>query len=176
MHTIRATLTTATILTGLFVVTLTAAAQPGDVFTSRDGKYSARFPGKPKENSQTTRSTVGELTVYTATFATTEGSVYLVSYTDFPVNTLKAENHAALYDGVRDGLKKDGKLLSEKDLTIGAEKLAGREIVIDKGKQQLRFRVTARGDRLYQVAAVGSGEFVTGKDATAFLDSFEVSR
>jgi hypothetical protein len=151
------------------------AAQPaGELFSPKDGRFNVRFPAKPKETSQKTQSALGELSVFTATFATTEGNVFLVSYTDFPAGSIKPETQSALFDGVRDGLKKDGKLVSEKELTLGADKLPMREIVIEKSKQTLRFRVVIRESRLYQVAVVGSDEFVKGKDASAFLDSFEV--
>ncbi|HJZ56156.1 MAG TPA: hypothetical protein VKE74_14410 [Gemmataceae bacterium] len=154
------------------------AQAAGEVFRPKDGQFSVRFPGKPKENSQNADSALGQLKVYTATFATTEGNVYLVSYTDFPAGTVKPESHAALFDGVREGLKKDGKLVSETELAVGPDKLPGREIVIEKekGKQHVKFRVVIRGDRLFQVAVVGSGDFVKGKEATAFLDSFDVTK
>ena len=78
-------------------------------------------------------------------------------------------------DATRDGLKgMDGKLVSEKDLEFGTAKLPGREVVVDRGKYQIRCRFLIRESRLYQLAVLGSGEFVTGKDATAFLDSFEI--
>jgi hypothetical protein len=176
IHTMRLT---RFVLSGFVLAALctAAAAQPaGEVFKPKTGGFSVRFPGKPKENTQTTKSAIGELSVYTATVATTEGNVFLVSYTDFPAGTVKPETHAALFDGVREGLKKDGKVVSEKDLAVGPDKLPGREIHIEKNKQSLRFRVVIRENRLFQVAVVGSDEFVKGKDAAAFLDSFEVTK
>ncbi|MBY0513331.1 MAG: hypothetical protein K2P78_05405 [Gemmataceae bacterium] len=153
-----------------------ASAQPaGEAFRPKDGGFAVSFPGKPKENTQSARTAVAELKVYTATVATPDGNVFLVSYTDFPKDTVKPETRAALYDGVREGLKKDGRLVSEKDLTLGPDKLPAREVVVDKNKQVARFRVVARGDRLFQVAVVGTDEFVNGKDAAAFLDSFEIT-
>lgn len=155
-----------------------AQQPPGEVFRSKEGQFSVRFPGKPKENTQTAKGPAGDLTVYTATFATTEGNVYLVSYTDFPQGTVRPEDHQRMFDGVRDGLKRDGKVLSEVALSVGPEKLPGREIVIEKEKpkQLVRVRVMIRDHRFYQVAVVGSDAFVKGKEATAFLDSFEVTK
>jgi hypothetical protein len=153
-----------------------APARPaGEVLSPGGGRFSVRFPGKPKETTQTAKTPIGDLKVYTATYATADGNVYLVSYTDFPAEAIKAENHATLFNGVREGLAgKDGKVVKDSELTVGPDKAPGREIVIDKGKQQTRFRVVVKDTRLFQVAAVGTGEFVTGTDATAFLDSFEL--
>jgi hypothetical protein len=168
--------TALTLLFAIVTVSLASAQQPTETYAPKNGKFSVKFPGPPSEKMQSAKTGGGDLGVFTATFATVEGNVYLVSYTDFPAGTVKAETVGTLYDGVREGLKKDGKLISEKDLTLGGDKLSGREIVVEKGKQQLRFRVVARDNRLFQVAVVGSGDFVTGKDATAFLESFEVTK
>ncbi len=143
------------------------------VVQPKGGHFAIRFPGRPKENTQSTKTDLGTLKVYTATYALPDGNVYLVSFTEFPAEAVKPDLRGTLYDGVVNGIKgKDGMLVgTEKEIEIGKEK--GREVVIDKGKQQTRFRVVVKDDRLYQIALVGSGEFATGKAATAFLDSFE---
>jgi hypothetical protein len=154
-----------------------ASAQRGEVYAPNDGRFSVRFPGKPKETTQTAKSTIGELTVATATYATSDGNVYMVSYTDFPNGAAKPETSATLFDGVREGLKgKDGKLLDEKEIKVGANKLTGRDIDIEKDKKRMRFRVTLRDGRLYQIAVIGTASFVKGKDATAFIESFDLAK
>jgi hypothetical protein len=155
------------------VLVAPVGAQPKpDEYESKDGRYTIQFPGKPKESTQTAKTQAGALTVHTTTFATREGSVYLVSYTDFPAAMTRPENRDALFRGVREGLTgKDGKLVTEKDVMVAGAK--GREVLVDKSKQQTRFRVTVKDSRLYQIAAVGTGPFVTGAEVTAFFDSFE---
>ena len=160
------------------VIPITATAQPaGEVLSPKGGRFSVRFPGKPKEVTQTTKTPIGDLKVYTATYATADGNIYLVSHTEFPAEAIKPETHATLFDGVLTGLVgKDGKVVSRNEITVGPDKVPGREVVVDKGKQQTRFRVAIKENRLFQVAAVGTGEFVTGKEATTFLDSFEFTK
>jgi hypothetical protein len=152
-----------------------AAAQPkGEKYSPEGGRFTVRFPGKPKESPKTLDSPVGDLKVFIATYALADGSVFMVSYTDFPEATVKPENTKTLFDGVRDKLKeKDGKIIADAEVEVGPDKLPGRDIEIEKGKQRMRFRVVLRGVRLYQVAAIGSKAFATGKDATAFIDSLE---
>ena len=149
------------------------ADPPGVLVQPKDGGFTVRFPDKPKEATQTASTAIGKLNVYTATYALPDGSVYLASYTEFPANAVKPEVRKTLFDGVVKGLKgKDGNVVGEeKELDIGKEK--GREVVIDKGKVQSRYRMVVKDNRLIQLAAIGTGEFITGKDATAFLDSFE---
>lgn len=157
----------------------TGVAQPaGEVYASADGQFKARFPGKPKVTPQTTKSALGDLKVTVATYATADANVFLVSYTDFPVAATKPENRKTLFDGVRDGIKAKGELVSEKDTEFGPDKLPAREVTVDrdKGKQRIKLRAVLRDNRLYQVAVIGTPDFVAGKDATAFLDSLELTK
>ena len=70
----------------------------------------------------------------------------------------------------------DGAVLAEKDVEIGPDKLPGRDLDIQKGKERVRVRLVLRGDRLYHVAVVGSPAFVSSRDAAKFLDSFELTK
>ncbi len=171
-------LTTRAASAGLLVLLATAAAQaqPEGVDVSpKGGRFKVRFPGKPEEKSQKAKTPLGELTVYTATFATADGNVYLVSHVDYPAAAGTPAEHETLLNGARDGLKgKNGKVVADGPVTNLPDKAAGREVVIDQGKVQLRYRILIRDGRLFQVGAVGTGGFVTGKAATAFLDSFDL--
>ena len=161
------------------VAVVSAPLQADEKLAPAGGGFSIEFPGKPKEGNQTTTTAVGELKVYTATYATSEGNIYLVSYTDFPPEAIKPEIHATLFDGIREGLKgKDGKVVSEERVTIGDDEVPGREIVIEKESvnQRTRTRVAIKGTRLFQFAVVGSEKFVTGKDAKEFLESFDFTK
>jgi hypothetical protein len=161
----------------LLLVPAAAFGQPaGEKYAPKDGGFSVRLPGKPKEAPQTAKSPIGELTVFTATYVTAEGNVYLVSYTDFPAGTARKETREALLDGVREGLKKDGEVLSETAIEFGPDKLPGRDLQLKKGAQRVRIRVVLRDDRLYQVGAVGSVTFATGKTVNGFVESFELTR
>lgn len=171
-----------TVLSIGFIFVLVAAnpaqSQP-DAYSPPDGNCSVRFPGKPKVATQTTKSALGDLKVFTATYANSDGSTYMISYTDFPPEAAKLDSRDTLYEGVREGLKgKDGKVLAESNKEIGSLKLAGREFDIerDKGKSRIRFRVVLHDGRLYQVAVIGSAKFVDGKDAKSFIDSFEIAK
>ncbi len=154
-----------------------AAGQPlPDPVVSAEGKYGVRFPGKPKSSTAPVKTDVGTLTVHTSSFATTGGNVFLVIYTDYPPPPLRPEATEALLNGVRDGLTKDGKLRSDQPAAVGPTKTPGREIVVDKGAHQLRYRVVLNGNRLYQVGVLGGMAFVDGPEAKAFLDSFEITK
>jgi hypothetical protein len=157
-----------------FLVLFLPGPAAGDDYSPRGGKFSVRFPGAPKESTRKARSAVGELKVFAATFAADENRVYVVSYTDFPAGTATPETRRALLDGARDGLKgKEGVVRSETDVEA---KYPGRDVELEKGEQRVRARLVLRGDRLYQVAVVGTPAFTSGKEASAFLESFDLTK
>lgn len=153
-----------------------AGAQPKDGYKSAEGRFAAKFPGEPKTVTKTEKTAVGELKVAATTFATADNHIFIVTYTDFPAGATKPENRGALFDSVREAIRtKDGRLVgAEKEFEFGPDKLPAREFTVDKGKQRTRYRVLLNGSRLYQQGAIGTAEFVGGKDATAFFDSFEL--
>jgi len=154
-----------------------ALAQPRAAYSSSEGKYSIKFPGEPKATTNKTKSAVGELKVNTATYVTTDTNVFMITYTDFPASATKPEHHGTLFDGLRDGLKgREGKIVSEKEIEFGPDKLPGREVVVDKGKQRVKSRIILRDTRVYQVAVMGTANFVDGQEATGFLDSLELTK
>jgi hypothetical protein len=169
---------------GLVVLVLVFAALPaaaqsrGEKYAPTDGRFAVRFPGKPREMVQTTPSALGDIKVVSATYATSDGNAYLVSYTDFPEGAARTDASETLFDGLARGLTgKDGKIVDEKKgLEVGPEKSPGREIEVEKDKKRMKFRVVLRDGRLYQAAVIGSPSFVKGKDATAFLESFELTK
>jgi hypothetical protein len=69
-----------------------------------------------------------------------------------------------------------GKVVSTKDTTVGPDKIAAREAIIQQPKNFLRVRSTIVGKRLYQVIAAGPKDFVTSKDADKVFDSFEITK
>ena len=168
----------ATLAGFVLVAFVGAASAQQHEYPSPEGKFSVKFPGVPKVTSQTSKSAIGDLTVNIATYANADGNAFMVSYTDFPEKATKPENHETLLNGIRDGVKgKDGKLAGEeKKLMFGPDKLPEREFTIEKGKTRIRYRVILRDSRVYQIAAIGTEAFVTGKEGTAFLDSFQITK
>ena len=76
-----------------------------------------------------------------------------------------------------EGLKgKDGTVRTDEEIEVGEEKLPGRDLDFNKGGRRVRAKAALRNDRLFQVVVVGTPEFVEGKDAAAFLKSFEITK
>src|SRR5262245_42603229 len=166
----------------LIVLASAAGAQPREPYTSDHGKYSIKFPGEPKVTEQSAKGgkdAKKEVTVYIATYALNDGSIYMVSYSDLATGVDK-DKQAKFFDAIRDGVKgTDGRVLTETELLagkVGEERWPGREYTVEKFPQRIRLRVVLRENRLYQVAVIGTAAFVNGKDAEAFLYSLELTK
>jgi hypothetical protein len=145
-------------------------------YVSTEGKYSAKFPDTPKVTEKTAKSAAGDLTVVVASYALSDGSTYVVSYTDYPTG-VEEKDRKSFFDGVRDGVKgKEGEVKDEKAITFGEEKWPGREFTVTKDRQRIRSRVILRDNRMYHASVIGAASFVDGKEAKAFLESLEFTK
>src|SRR5207253_8701494 len=110
----------------------------------------------------------------TASAAVAGDRMFTVAYTDLPIEVDAGQVKRTLTDYGR-GLKgKGGKLVSEKSVPVGTDKLPGRDVLIEQPNNYLRVRAVLHGKRLYQVIAAGPKEFVTSKDADKVIESVEV--
>jgi hypothetical protein len=162
------------------VLGMTAAADPPKPeykpFASSAGRYKVLFPGPVKTETTGVKTELGELKLTLDSVELPPDVTFLVTFIDYPASGARVEPARRL-DRVRDGNKGPaGKLVSERDLTVGVEKHPGREVLIEKPKAFLRNRIVIAGSRLYQVMIQGPREFVTSPDADRFFDSFEVTR
>lgn len=157
-------------------VALPAVARADDKpFESKDGKFAAKFPSAPKEQSLDTAGTKLYLFVLEQ-----KPGAFMVAYADLPIPEKETEKEIeARLDGSRDGMLKNmgGKLTDEKKVKLDG-KHPGREIFADigGGKGKVRARVYYAGTRLYQVLVVGEKEFVEAKGTVEFLDSLKLTK
>jgi hypothetical protein len=155
----------------------------GEEYSPPGGNFTIRFPGMPKESEQTTESAIGKVNVFTATYATSEGNVYMVSYSDLPEGAAKKDKLKSLFEGVREGAlgkEKDNiEVTEDKEFKFGPDDLSAfrlsfkKELKKEKTSLYTKLRVIVRDNRLYQIAVVGTSKFVE-KEGKAFLDSFAV--
>ena len=146
------------------------------LYASTDGRYKVLFPGAVKTEVAQVPAGKAQLPLTIDTVELLGGTAFMVTFIDPPEDVAK-QPAATRLDKVRDGNKGDtGKVLEEKDLTIGTEKYAARDVLIEKGDGCIRNRIVIAGNRLYQVMITGKKDVVTSPSATRFLDSFEVTK
>ncbi len=147
-----------------------AAADEWKPYTSSAGRYTASFPGTPKEVTQRTETGVD------ATIASLQSTdaAYAVAFNDLPKDALAKQSADQLLDAARKGAvdKVKGKLVSEKKVT--ADGFPGRELTIDApGELQLTEHAYLVKTRLYQVLVVARKAKGMPDDTKKFLESFK---
>lgn len=140
-------------------------------FVSKDGRFKAKFPAKPKEQTQRAQG----LTIITYTFEEKDG-VMAVAYLDFPASvSLSPKNINSSFNNGRDAMLRtmDAKLLKEDKITLQG-KYPGREIKaeVPSKASEMYTSMYLVDNRLYQVLIMGRDEWLNSDKARKFLNSF----
>jgi hypothetical protein len=147
-------------------------------FTSKAGKFTVKVPSKPSEKKRDTDFQGETVTIHTFAVPVAKDGAYLVSYADFPEDTFSEENTKTFLENYEKGFVKGakGKSLSSKAVKQ-QKKYAGREFTfaIPELEGKGRGRVFVVGDRLYQVTALGTEDFMDSEDIDFFFNSFKVT-
>lgn len=145
-------------------------------FASTDGRYKVLFPGPVKSETVEVPSGKAQLKVMIDSVELRGGTAFMVTYVDAPEEVAKSPPGPRI-NKVRDANKgEQGKVLEEKELTLGAEKYPARDVLIQTPDGHLRNRIVIAGARLYQVMIRGQKDVVTSASADKFLASFEVTK
>lgn len=145
-------------------------------FASSAGKYKILFPGPVRNETVEVKTAAGAQSLTLDSVSLADGTLFVVSYIDTPAEAARADSGPRL-DKIRDAIRgPDGKLVSEKAVAVGLEKLPGRDVLVEKPGTVIRARVVLAERRLYQVLLQGSRGFVTSPTADRFFDSFEVTK
>lgn len=167
------------LLLAIWTTPLVAHAQPAwKEFTPKDGSFTVLFPGSPTELKKTVKTPTGVVDVLLFEMSVSPGDgKFIVGWSEFPDGSIKAGTEDKRLDNARDGAVASckGTLKREKSLLLGGH--PGRELHIEiEGKAMVVMRMYAVKNRLYQLVAVGSADWVTSQDAAKFLTSFKLAK
>ncbi|MBY0459567.1 MAG: hypothetical protein K2V38_19780 [Gemmataceae bacterium] len=142
-------------------------------YTSQQYKFSAVFPGTPKETDQTTAG------VKVKMFAVeSRNGMCGVAVSDMPIPAGEpADVTQGRLDGARDGAVRNvgGALKTSSPVTLGGH--PGREFtatITSPAAGFLRSRVYLVGTRMYQVVVVGTESYANSAECTNFLNSLKL--
>lgn len=145
-------------------------------YASGAGRYKVIFPGPVKTESYGVKQDKVDLKVTIDSVELLAGVSFLVSYIDASEEVAKSPP-GPRFDKIRDANKgTTGKVLEEKELTVGIEKYIARDVLIENANGCIRNRIVIAGTRLYQVMIQGSKDVVTSPSADRFIASFEVTK
>ncbi len=166
------------LMIGLLTLASGLGAQPPEfkTYASTEGRFKVLFPGAVKTETVPIKGDKSELTLTIDLVELRGGTSFLVTFVDATDEVAKLPAAGRL-DKVRDGNKgADGKVVADKEVTLGTEKYAGRDVLIEKPDMYLRNRIVIAGNRLYQVMVQGPKDVVTSPSADRFIDSFEITK
>jgi hypothetical protein len=143
-------------------------------YTSKEGNFSVQFPAGAKVKTKD-QEALGGITLKITT-VDADMKAYAVITTMFPAGALKTIPAKAIFDGAEQGAagKSGGTKVSTKELEFGTEKFPGREFVVEKEGKYIRTQMIIADPKLYVITVAGPKDYVTGKEGTAFLKSFEI--
>ena len=160
------------VLLGLFAFCSTAFAD--EKYASATGKYTAVFPMAPKESKTDADPAKGTYAFFSTSLEINKDSSYLVMYHDYPTGVIKDKPEIVL-ERVRDGTKGNGRVIEDKEIALGTDKVPGRAFLLNLGDYYFRAHIFLKGDRLYQIIITGkTKEEVTSAAADKFINSFEI--
>jgi hypothetical protein len=159
-------------------VALVASAgcqKPMAEYTNSQYKFTAMFPGTPKEQSQSAAGVAFKM------FGTEDkNGAFMVGVGDMPIGENEsAEQTRMRLDGAQAGAIANvgGSLKASKDVQLDG-KYPGREFSASITKPttgQVRARVYLVGRRMYQVMVIGTDSYATSARANQFMDSFKLT-
>lgn len=161
------------------VLAVFAAAVTADdkKYESKEGRYSAKFPGETKTVTQKTQAVDLNITIHET--KDNKGG-FAVIYSDMPADVVKAAPAEKLLEGGEKGLVENFKAKVTKStptkFKANGKEYPARDIVASKEALFLRVQIVLVDNRLYQVFVVGPEAVATGKEADDFLKSFELAK
>jgi hypothetical protein len=153
----------------LLLVLALSVQSPGR-YESADAKCRVTFPDKPTETKKPIRPESSAL-VHIVQYEDGDGGRLLL----WNEITAKGADPAKILAGAAEGLSKRGKPVSDKETTVGPDKVPARDVTVDTPEgPRVRTLLVVANSRLYQVTVTGSNEFVAGPKADEFRKSFEL--
>jgi hypothetical protein len=154
----------------------TTPAQPTwSEYTNAEGRFSVLFPGTPTRDTIPPPSKLkagAKAKVQSFTVDTPDAS-YAVAFEDTDAKTGSAEQLVEKHRSEA-ATGRAGKVISEKDVTVGPHK--GKELTIELtagGTAHIRY--VAAGSRLYKLTVLGARKPPDPGEVAKFFDSFQVT-
>jgi hypothetical protein len=142
-------------------------------YTPDDDKFKIEFPGEPEEQTMPAETSIGEITVHTASYIA-DGPEYNLSYNDLPAQMagMDGETAAAVLQDSLDDLAQGGEFRNQKVVEVNG--YLGIRGEIDMDMSYAWFMTVITPKRHYQIIMITSdqGKDTFAADAQRYIDSF----
>jgi len=155
-----------------------AAAEPTaftfQKFSSPTGRFTGLMPGRPTESVE--KHAFADLHIFAA--GTVDVAVFRIEYLDPPAGPFDSQPPQQSLTNFINGFRHDKKLQAQKELSLGPDKIPGREYVLEaQPGLWLREQVYLTPGRIFIVDLVGykSEKILTSALADRFFNSFSIT-
>ncbi|HEX8921191.1 MAG TPA: hypothetical protein VF766_06915 [Pyrinomonadaceae bacterium] len=150
-------------------------------YKAEDGSFTVEMPTKPVEDVVGQETSLGTLDTHTIAGNMGRDGIYVVAYTDFPVDATKVPASRIL-DGAAQGTVKNSgaTMVSKKDITLDG--YPGLEIEMTVPPSQVPggglavCRIYWAAPRMYVMLVGGAESSEVYRDRAKFLDSFKLQK
>ncbi len=140
-------------------------------------EYSLVFPGEPTKESSVVPTDVGDITMFTLMYEKSVDEVYMLAYSDYPVEDVSEADSESLLDGGKDGaLKSLGISGTETNEEIEISGHPGIRFTGNNGQFYVNYIMVLAENRLYQVAILRDGSYASSKKTKKFFKSFKLAK
>jgi hypothetical protein len=148
------------------------SAQTSEKFYDYSGKFKIWFPATPTESSQVTETDLGEITLYNFIYET-EVVTYMVSYCDYPAESIKDSDITGLLNNAKDGFIGALGLTVKEEGTVSIQSYQGIWFDASGDTYYCVMRDYMVNNRLYQIGILKT-EQIRETEKQKFLNSFEL--
>lgn len=156
------------------VTVVEPAPSIGAKFASVEGKFKIGFQGQPEVASQDVATAVGSIKMHTFMEMKGMTDAYMVSYNDYPAESISAADPKNILDGAKNGVinQFQAKIVEERPLTLGGS--IGVMCKANSATMYVVYYAYLVKNRLYQIMILKNGVFPTQQEIDAFQGSFEL--
>lgn len=138
-------------------------------FSTVEGGFSILFPSVPSVTKLTVKTWLGPLDEYSFS-VDTNNLRYKISYHDYELSDLRANDPQVLLDSAMAALAKSGQVREEKMISMARH--PGREVKIVSGMDTIFVRMFLARERLYSITLAGPRQ--DSLTVQKFLNSFKL--
>jgi hypothetical protein len=167
----------------VLAIPLVFEARAGDTlefksFSSKEGRFTISFPGKPDQSTSTLKSPIGDMVLHIFKAGRdNDKEAYTLIYYDYPPEAIKSTDPEKIFDTAQQGGldATHCKLVKKTDIIKTDKVPASRDLEIEIQAATTYARMILVANRLYVIMAVPAANQGAADHARKYFDSFKLA-
>ena len=145
-----------------------------DKYMSKDGSFKISFPGTPTVSSENVPTEAGNIEMKLFTYKKSATEAYMVVYSDYPSEMVKASDPETLLNGAKEGALSNQSVTLESEKKITLDGNPGYYFTAKKDSYYMCYKIFLKENRLFQILMLRDGNYPSQENIDAFIGSFEL--